>query len=96
MASVAHLQATDRMVQWNGQALPHCDARPSLGVALSVLHNAELLVVDARHQPPVQPPPATLHLTEYSLVLVPPKEKLFSGPEGPEPALGILGRRALL
>ena len=36
----------------NGQALPHCGTRSSLGVALNVLPNAELLAVDARHQPP--------------------------------------------
>jgi len=30
----------------NGQALPHCDAHSSLGLALSVLPNAELLAVD--------------------------------------------------
>ena len=32
----------------NGQALPHCGTRSSLGVALNVLPNAELLAVDAK------------------------------------------------
>ncbi len=52
----------------NGQALPHCDARSSLGAALSVLHNAELLAVDARRQPPLQPAPSTtLQLSYFRL-----------------------------
>jgi hypothetical protein len=36
----------------NARALPQCRARSSLGIALNVLPNAELLAVDARHQPP--------------------------------------------
>ena len=42
-----------QLAEWSlRQALPHCGTHPTLGVALpvSVLPNAELLAVDARHQ----------------------------------------------
>ncbi len=47
----------------DGQALPHCGTRSSLGIALNVLPNAELLAVDARHQPPAPSNLTTEYLT---------------------------------
>jgi hypothetical protein len=75
---VALLQATG----WpNGQALPHCGTHPTLGVALpvSVLPNAELLAVDARHQTLAGP-----QATEYRDHKSPAKE-----------VIGLLLRRSL-